>query len=53
MKQVKSDEGSCQYLIRWTNGNIQIQEAFHIFGELTKKRALRQEDHVLALAMPS
>ena len=45
--------GSREYEIRWKNGSTQLQEITHMFGRLTKKRALHCEDSVLALAEPS
>ena len=45
-------EGSCQYLIKWADKTTQEQSIVHMFGNLTKRRALRLEDHVLALAVP-
>lgn len=46
-------DGSRRYLIRWKDGSKQVQDVMHMFGKLTKKRGLRQGDHVLALAAPS
>ena len=50
MEQV---QGACLYQIKWADESTQIQEIQHMFGKLTKKRGLRQGDHVLALALPS
>lgn len=50
---VEQVQGMGQYLIRWADETTQTQDITHMFGKLTKKRGLRQGDHVLALAMPS
>lgn len=50
---LKQLPGACLYLVEWADGSTQQQEVVHMFGKLTKKRGLRQGDHILALAMPS
>ena len=49
---VEQLDGVCQYLIKWADGSCQTQDIMHMFGELTRRRSLRQGHHVLAIAIP-
>jgi len=42
----------CVFVIRRADNTCEEQEIIHMFGELTKKRSFRENDHALALAMP-
>lgn len=50
---LEQSSGTGQYVIEWADRTTQVQEITHMFGKLTKKRGLRQGDHVLALAVLS
>ena len=39
-----------RYIVKWADGLSQEQEAYHMYGQLTRRRALRIGDHVIALA---
>ena len=46
-------EGPGRYLVRWPNGDTQVQEVIHMFGPLTKRRELRIGDYVIAQTQSS
>jgi len=45
----KKLSGARNYLIQWSNGNLEVQNYAYLFGSHTKRHEAKPDDHVLAI----